>query len=276
MIWRLFGIFAILCFLFSCSKKDSTGPVVNPINKFVYIQGGTFNNGVSDVTVSSFYVSKYEITQSEYQSVMGVNPSCFNGIANYPVEQINWFNSIEYCNKLSITEGLTPCYSYLTYGTNPVNWPEGWNTNDANHTNLSCDWSVNGYRLLTEAEWEFVAKGGNLTHGYTYSGSNDLNSVGWNYNNSDNTTHSIGLKISNELGVYDMSGNVWEWCWDIHGNFPEGNQINPHGALSGTNRVIHGGGWGDSSMGCRVVNRWSYSPSSSDNVIGLRLCRTSQ
>ncbi len=210
---------------------------------FVFVEGGTFNNGTSDVTLSSFYIDKYELTQADYQAVMGANPSYFAGNPNFPVEQVSWFNAIEYCNRRSIQEGLTPCYSYSTYGTNPATWPVGWNTSDTNHTNVACNWTANGYRLPTEMEWMFAARGGNQTHNYTYSGSNDLNAVGWYYSNSGNTTHTVGTKTANELGTYDMRGNVFEWCWDIYGGYPSGLQTNPTGASSGSLRVERGGSW---------------------------------
>ena len=110
----------------------------------IWVPGGTFNNGTSDVTVSSFYMGKLETTQAEYVAVMGSNPSEYTGNIYRPVEHVSWFNSIEYCNKRSVNEGRVPCYSYLTYGTNPANWPNGWDSSDTNHTNVSCSWTANG------------------------------------------------------------------------------------------------------------------------------------
>ncbi len=241
---------------------------------FVLVQGGTFNNGTSNVTISSFYLDKYELTQSAYQAVMGTNPSYFTGVTNRPVEQVSWFNAIEYCNKRSISEGLTPCYSYSTNGVNPATWPSGWNTNYLNHTNVSCSWTANGYRLPTEAEWQFAARGGNSTHNYTYSGSNTIDGIAWYESNSSSTTHTVGTKTANELGLFDMSGNIWEWNWDIYGTYPSGAQVNPHGAVSGFYRVQRGGSWSSGASGCPVSNRYLYSYATySDYNIGFRLCR---
>ena len=240
---------------------------------FIFVEGGTFNNGTSDVTISSFYIDKYELTQAGYEAVMGVNPSYFAGNPNRPVEQVSWFNAIEYCNRRSMQEGLTPAYSYSTYGTDPSNWPSGWNTIAANHTNVSCNWSANGYRLPTEMEWMFAAKGGNQSQGYTYSGSNDINAVAWYSSNSFNTTHAVGTKAANELGTFDMSGNVWEWVWDIYGSYPGGSQTDPHGATSGSYRVWRGGSWYSHADGCTVSYRTTTYATVSNGSVGFRCVR---
>ncbi|MDD3104378.1 MAG: SUMF1/EgtB/PvdO family nonheme iron enzyme [Candidatus Cloacimonetes bacterium] len=249
--------------------------IQTPIN-FVYVPGGTFHNGTSNVTLSSFYMDKYELTQADYQAVMGTNPASGYGVgSNYPVYYVSWFNAIEYCNRRSLQEGLTPCYSYSTYGTNPDSWPSGWNTSSSNHSNVVCNWTANGYRLPTEMEWMFAAKGGNQSQGYTYSGSNTIGNVAWYNSNSGSTTHTVGSKAPNELGLYDLSGNVWEWTWDIYDSYPSGTQTNPTGANSGSARVKRGGGWYNVANGCTVSYRDINSATYSYSNIGFRCVRVS-
>ena len=244
---------------------------------FVLVAGGTFNNSISNVTISSFYIDKYEVTQAGYEAVMGNNPSSGYGVGNtYPVYFVSWFDAIEYCNRRSIQEGLTPCYSYSSYGAIPDDWPLHWNSDDDNHTDVSCNWAATGYRLPTEMEWMFAARGGKQTNNYTYSGSNDLNAVGWyhdNWGETNHSTHTIGAKLPNEIGIYDMSGNVQEWCWDIFGGYPSNAQTNPHGATSGPYRVPRGGGWNGYVTSCTVSYRIDFYPTLSFYNIGFRVCR---
>ena len=237
--------------------------VISIPHGMVLVEGGSFlmssNDGEGDekpvhqVTVSAFLIGKYEVTQKEWTEIMGNNPSNFRG-DELPVEQVTWYNVVEYCNKRSLKEGLTPCYSGSGSG-------------------IVCNWTANGYRLPTEAEWEFAARGGKQTRGYTYSGSNDLGSVAWYNGNSGITTHAVGTKAANELGIHDMSGNVWEWCWDWYASYSSGSQNNPAGASSGSNRVLRGGGWNYYGYGnCRVSGRGSIIPGNSINV-GVRVSR---
>ncbi|GEM_PF-326414 len=232
-------------------------------NNFVYVEGGTIfpttGNYTDGLTVSSFYIDKYELTQAEYQNVMGSNPAHDYGVGdNYPVYFVSWFNAIEYCNRRSIEEYLTPCYSYLNYGTNPDDWPIGWNNSTGNHTNVACNWAANGYRLPLKAEWEYAARGGLQTHNYLYSGSNNLNGVGWYDGNSNGSTHTVGQLTANELGIYDMSGNEWEWCWDINGV---------------STRVIRGGSFNYIGTSCTVTSSGYGSALTSIKYIGFRVCR---
>ena len=258
--------------------RDNPSPTLQPVG-FIKVEGGTFNNGTSNVTISTFYLDRTEITQGEYLAVMGTNPSYFTGDLSRPVEQTTWFNAIEYCNRRSMQENLTPCYSYkvgeIEYGTNPNAWPSGWSGTASNHTNFSCNWTANGYRLPTEMEWMFAARGGNSTHNYTYSGSPTIGDVAWYYDNAGSTTHPVATKNANELQLFDMSGNVWEWCWDIYGAYPTGDQNNPHGAESGTYRVRRGGSWYNNASFCTVSSRRYGSATDSNSYFGFRVCRIS-
>ncbi len=230
----------------------------------VYVEGGTFQmgstSGASDekpihsVTVSSFWIGKYEVTQGEWESVMGSNPSKFKG-SNKPVEQVSWYDCVKYCNAKSRADGREECYSI-------------------DSTTVKLLSGKNGYRLPTEAEWEYAARGGDKSQGYTYSGSDNLSSVGWHDENSGYTTHEVGAKLPNELGIYDMSGNVWEWCWDWYSSsYPSTSQTNPTGATSGSCRVIRGGCYYYDARNCRSADRDYSAPTDSGYDIGLRLVR---
>ena len=258
-------------YLYRIYADDGSSPPI-PDN-FILVEGGTFHNGTSDVTVSSFYLDKYQLTQNAYQAVMGYNPSHFAGVTNGPVEQVSWYDAIEYCNRRSMQEGLTPCYSYGDYGTNPAAWPTGWNSISNNHTNVSCNWTVDGYRLPTEMEWMFAAIGGNHSQGYTYSGSNNVDSVAWYWDNSDSSTHTVGTKTANELGFYDMSGNVFEWVWDIWSVLPSEAQTDPHGAANGPYRAARGGGWSNYDYVCAVSYRNHLHATYQHYGVGFRVCR---
>ena len=185
---------------------------------FVLVQGGTFQMGGNQVTISkSFYLGKYEVTQKEWVEVMGSTPSNWKE-DNLPVERVSWNEVIDYCNKRSVKEGLTPAY---TVNGSSVTWNK----------------NASGYRLPTEAEWEWAARGGGKSSGYEYAGSSNAGDAGWYGDNSGSKTHPVGTKKANELGIYDMSGNVWEWCWDWYGSYSSGSQTDPTGAYSGSNRV---------------------------------------
>jgi formylglycine-generating enzyme required for sulfatase activity len=232
----------------------------------VLVEGGTFTmgdtagGGDSDekptrtVTVSSFYMNKYEVTQGEYRSVMGTNPSNFKG-DNLPVEQVSWYDAVEYCNKRSQKEGLTPCYS-------------------GSGDSIRCDFSANGYRLPTEAEWEYAAKGGKLAKGYKYAGSNSEGGVAWYSGNSGSKTQPVGTKASNELGIYDLSGNVWEWCWDWYGSYGSSSQTDPRGPSTGSARVGRGGSWLSSADLLRTSDRLNTPDDRYDSLLGFRPVRT--
>ena len=217
------------------------------MRNMVYVEGGTFTMGATSeqqnpeddekpthrVSLSSFYIGKYEVTQALWKAVMGSNPSNWKG-DNLPVENVSWNDCQTFLRKLNAMTGKN-------------------------------------FRLPTEAEWEFAARGGNRSRGYQYSGSNVLSDVAWYDDNSGSKTHNVGTKAPNELGIYDMSGNVWEWCQDWKGSYSSSAQTNPKGPSSGSYRVIRCGGWGSSARFCRVANRSSSSPDDWDCYLGLRL-----
>ncbi len=235
--------------------------------EMIKVEGGTFQMGSNDdfdwgakpvhkVTVGSFMIGKYEVTQELWESVMGSNPSYFKG-SKKPVEQVSWYDVVEFCNKLSEKAGLKKVYAINKNKKDPNNS----NEYDELKWLVSCDFNSNGYRLPTEAEWEYAARGGNKSKGYEYSGSNDIEAVAWYESNSGSTTHEAGRKSPNELGIYDMSGNVWEWCWDLFSGsyYTSSSQTNPRGPTAGSNRVLRGGSWYNLE-GCRVARREHGDP----------------
>ena len=236
--------------------KDQDGNLTFTVNgvtfKMIYVKGGTFPMGATSeqgsdayinetpvhrVTLSDYYIGETEVTQALWKAVMGSNPSCFKG-DNLPVESVSYNDIVnEFLPKLNQLTGKT-------------------------------------FRLPTEAEWEYAARGGGsaMSWGYKYSGGNSIDTVAWYSNNSDSITHAVGMKKPNELGLYDMSGNVWEWCSDWYGSYGSGAQTNPGGPSSGSDRVLRGGSWSYSARSCRVSFRFiNYAPNYRNNNGGFRL-----
>ncbi len=226
---------------------DNCPEVIKKLEEnMVRVEGGTFTMGATSeqgspyidekpthqVTLSTYYIGKYEVTQAEWQAVMGTNPSDFKG-DNLPVECVSWDDCQEFIRKLNELTGKQ-------------------------------------FRLPTEAEWEYAARGGNLTQGYKYAGGDEVDSVAWTAENSGRT-HPVGLKRPNELGLYDMSGNVWEWCQDWYGDYSNASQTNPQGPGSGYNRVLRGGGWLNVAQCCRLSCRRNFGPGMRGIDCGLRL-----
>ncbi len=250
---------------------------------FVYVPAGTFTmgntlgGGSSDelpthsVILSGFYMGKYEVTQAEWLAVMGSNPSYFPGDLNRPVVQVSWYAILVYCNKKSIAEGKTPADS-IGGSINPDNWGTVPTNSNATWNAAICNWSANGYRMATEAEWEYAARGGTTTPDYIYAGSDDINAVAWYWDNSPDGTKPVGGKAANDLGIYDMSGNVWEWCWDWAGDYSSTAQNDPTGPGSGSDRLLRGGYCYCDAVNCRLSDRDSYYPYG-NSFLGFRICR---
>ena len=191
-----------------------------------------------------FFLGRYEVTQGEYQSVIGTNPSYFTGDTNRPVEQVNWYDATNYCALLTVRE--------LVAGRLPAGW---------------------AYRLPTEAEWEYASRAGS-TNRFSYGedpGYAQLANYAWSDVNSGGTTHAVGGKQSNRWGLYDMSGNVYEWCFGWYGNYPGGSVTDPQGWGSGSLCVFRGGSWYSSGGRCRSAFRYDYLPSSRSFNFGLRV-----
>ena len=233
----------------SLTGNTITIPVKDGISiDMVRVKAGTFTMGATAemknpyddekpthrVTLTNdYYIGKYEVTQALWQAVMGNNPSKFKG-DNLPVEQVSWNDCQEFISKLNRITGKL-------------------------------------FRLPTEAEWEYAARGGNKSRGYQYSGSNNLSDVAWYKDNSGSETHAVGSKQANELVIYDMTGNVWEWCQDRYGKYSSSSQTNPTGATSGSFRVIRGGSWINDAGGCCSSCRIFGLPGERSIYLGLRL-----
>lgn len=269
----MLGMFAAMAFFVSCednkdeTQKPSSTPTVpsggnnteKPDIKTITIKGvefkmvkvssGTFQMGataeqgsdamdneypIHSVTLSDYYIGQTEVTQELWEVVMGSNPSNFMESEQSPVEQVSWSDCQEFITKLNKLTGEK-------------------------------------FRLPTEAEWEFAAKGGNEGKGYKYSGSNDVNAVAWYKSNSGGKTHPVAKKQANELGLYDMCGNVWEWCSDWKGDYSGTAQTNPKGPNTGTRRVLRGGSWDYTARDVRVSYRGSNAPDNRNSNNGLRL-----
>ena len=227
------------------AAKTKTYTVNGVQFQMVSVEGGTFQMGsetgdgdekpVHEVKLNGFSIGQTEVTQELWEAVMGTNPSNWKGL-KLPVENVTWNDCQTFITKLNSLTGQQ-------------------------------------FRLPTEAEWEYAARGGNQSKGYTYSGSNNLEDVAWYTSNSGSKTHDVATKAPNELGIYDMSGNVWEWCQDWYGSSYYSSSLinNPTGPSSGSYRVSRGGGWVNTATSCRCANRDGNSPGDSGTDLGFRL-----
>ena len=265
---------------------DCTVTVIEEI-EMVKITAGNFTMGQTNVATpthsvtltNDFYMGKYEVTQEQYLAVMGSNPSNFTAAVTgesgtpgkLPVERVSWYDAIVFCNKLSMMEGLTPAYS-INSKTNPVDWGTVPTSSDATWDAVVIVDGSTGYRLPTEAQWEYACRAGTTTLYNTNKGAIDTN-TGWYKSNSESKTHEVGKKSANAWKLYDMHGNVWEWCWDWYGSYLSEAQTDPLGASSGTHRVDRGGSWDTLAEYLRSAYRDYDYPSGRGYLLGFRLVR---
>lgn len=269
IIYSLISIVVIA----GCSGNDNS--------EFILVKGGISKNPKSNLygsnmVINDFYIGRYEINQKQWTDVMGYNPSHFKG-DSLPVETVSWYNCIEYCIARSLKEDLVPYYTIDSIVKDSVNICEY----DSIKWLVTINPGANGYHLPTEIEWEYAASGGSISKGYTYSGSNNINQVAWYWKNSGdnelsgswswsnleknkNKTKSTGSKLPNELGIFDMSGNVREWCEDWYVDYE---------TIAGQNRSQRGGGWIGADYRCEIANRDNFEPNGKGPDQGFRICR---
>ena len=260
-------------------KKPAPEPAAalnleRPRPGFVLVPGGTFTMGSPpgesgryndeeqhQVTLSPFAISVYDVTFDEYDEYCAATkarkPSDEGwGRGSWPVVNVSWLDAVSYCNWRSKKEKKSPAYSI-------------------SGKNVECNWKAKGYRLPTEAEWEYAAKGGpsaaSLAGSASFAGSADIGEVAWYKDNSGNQAHPVGQKAPNVLGLYDMSGNVWQWCWDWHGNYTMATQVDPRGPSHGMNHIYRGGSWILGPESLRAAMRGNNAPEIWNNRTGFRI-----
>lgn len=261
----------VICSLsfWGCNKNPAAPTKVVSTIVMKEIPAGAFTMGSSDtvddpgaypphqVTLSAFKMSETDVTQEQYLAVMDTNPSHFDtgtGASLRPVENVSWHDAVKYCNALSLLSGFTAVYD-----------TSAW----------TADFSKTGYRLPTEAQWEYACRAGSTTEYWWGSDTNGMGARTWSYYNSDSTTHPVATKLANAYGLYDMTGNVWQWCNDWYGDYTAGAETDPTGASTGSYRVLRGGSWynddGGGGIGVRSGFRYVSNPAYGHKDQGFRV-----